>query len=44
VWLLAFVAWGTEECFYDSCTLDRFWNGSALLGKPGSRVEGGYER
>jgi hypothetical protein len=32
VWLLALVAWGTEECFYDSSTLDRFWNGSALLG------------
>jgi hypothetical protein len=32
VCLLALVAWGTEECFYDSYTLDGFWNGSALLG------------
>jgi hypothetical protein len=30
--LLALVAWGTEECFYDPSTLDRFWNGSTLLG------------
>jgi hypothetical protein len=44
VWLLALVARGTEECFYDSSTLDRFWNGSALLGFPGLRVERGYER
>jgi hypothetical protein len=44
VWLLTLVAWGTEECFYDSSTLDRFWNGSALLCLPGLRVERGYER
>jgi hypothetical protein len=44
VLLLALVAWGMEECFYDSSTLDRFWNGSALLGLPGLRVERGYER
>jgi hypothetical protein len=43
VWLLALVAWGTDECFYDSSTLDRYWNRSALLGLPGLRVEGGYE-
>jgi hypothetical protein len=44
VWLLALVAWGTAECFYDSSTLDRFWNRSSLLGLPGLRVERGYER
>jgi hypothetical protein len=43
VWLLALVAWGTEEFFYDSSTLERYWNGSALLGSPSPRV-GGYER
>jgi hypothetical protein len=44
MWLLDLVAWGAEECFYDSSTLDRFWNGSALLGLPSLRVERGYER
>jgi hypothetical protein len=44
VWLLALVASGTKECFYDSSTLDRYWNRRALLDLPGPKVEGGYER
>jgi hypothetical protein len=35
---------GYGGMLYDSSTLDRYWNGSALLGLPGLRVEGGYER
>jgi hypothetical protein len=26
------VACGTEECFYDASTLERCWNGIAILG------------
>jgi hypothetical protein len=32
MWLLALVAWGMEECFYDYSTLDRYCSKSALLG------------